>query len=489
MKTPFNIAEQMSSVLVIDNHRRMFDALLKCSEVLGINAVHATTLQEGLTMNNGGCYDVVLARDILPDGAACYVIQDMLTGSLPPEIIIYTTEGDPDQAEVALKCGAWDYIIDQTPEKSLQELLKRALNFRQSKRNEVRTEKSIICQEFSTHGVIGRSKAMQNCLNQAARISLSDANVLITGESGTGKELFATAIHDFSPRAKKGMVIVDCAALPPTLVESILFGHAKGSFTGADKSQVGLVKQADGGTLFLDEVGELPLEIQKKFLRVIQERQYRPVGGNIEIRSDFRLIAATNKDLQAMVAEGSFREDLLHRLRTFQLELPPLRSRSGDITELAYYFRDNYCKCRKLKKKKFSPDYLMILTQYDWPGNVRELFQAIERSLTEAQDSATLYPQHLPMRVRVQVTRNKLQNQGKAEVEVMHTHPVPDTQTTMALTSLKDARDKAIEVEEKKYLERLLDLTGGNIKKCCEIAELSRSRFYDLLKKYQISAR
>ncbi|MHB8790115.1 MAG: sigma-54-dependent transcriptional regulator [Desulfobulbaceae bacterium] len=478
-----NISSQPASVLIIDSHRKIYDALARCTDEIGFKADLAPTLQEGLQMNSGGAYDVVLARDVLPDGATCYVIQDLLTGPLPPEIIIYTSQGDPDQAEHALKCGAWDYIIDQIPEKTLPDLLKRALRYRQSKWHEGSAEMNMICHEFSNHGIIGRSKAMQSCLNMVARISQSDANVLITGESGTGKELFATAIHNFSARSKKGMIIVDCAALPPTLVESILFGHAKGSFTGANKSQVGLVKQADGGTLFLDEIGELPVEIQKKFLRVIQERQYRPVGGSIEIKSDFRLIAATNKDLQAMAEEGSFREDLLHRLRTFHLELPSLRSRSADITELSYYFRDNFCKCRKLRKKKFSPDYLTILTQYDWPGNVRELFQAIERSITDAQDSTMLFPQHLPMRIRVQVTRKKLLNPEKTDADTGEILPALDA---TAMVSLKEARDKAIEAEEKKYLERLLALTDGDIKKCCTIADLSRSRLYDLLKKYQM---
>lgn len=485
LTTPLNMAPEPASVLLIDNHGSIYDALLKCANELGIKTARATTLQEGLHMSSAGCYDIVLARDILPDGAACYTIQDLLTGTPPPEIIVYTNQGDPDQAEHALKYGAWDYIVDQALETILPELVKRALKYRQSKFHEFGTVKELVSHEFSTHGIIGRSKVMQNCLNQVARISQSDANVLITGESGTGKELFATAIHNFSPRSKKGMVIVDCAALPPTLVESILFGHAKGSFTGADKSQIGLVKQADGGTLFLDEVGELPLEIQKKFLRVVQERQYRPVGGNTEIKSDFRLIAATNKNLQSMAEAGSFREDLLYRVRTFHLELPPLRARSADITELAYYFRDNYCKRRKLKKKKFSPDYLMILTQYDWPGNVRELFQAIERSLTDAQDSTTLFPQHLPIRIRVQVTRKKFQNQGKADIKAAETDDSEPDQPTMV--SLKEVRDKVMEVEERKYLERLLAFTEGDIKKCCELADLSRSRLYDLLKKYHIS--
>jgi len=473
------------SVLIIDTDKNIPDSLQTYADAMGIHAIHASSLHKGLQINRNKSYDVILIRDILPDGIACYEIENLLTAQPdPPEIIIYTTQGNAEHAEHALKCGVWDYVIDPTPENSLPELLGRALRYHQSKTSDTQSEKQAILHELSGHGIIGRSKAIQNCLNLAARISQTDANVLITGESGTGKELFASAIHKFSSRSHKSLTVVDCASLPSTLVESILFGHTKGSFTGADKAQQGLISQSDGGTLFLDEIGEMPFEIQKKFLRVIQERTYRPVGSNVEVKSNFRLIAATNKDLHAMVKEGSFREDLLFRLRTFHLELPPLRHRSADITELAYYFRDNYCKSRKLKKKKFSTDYLMILNQYDWPGNVRELFQAIERSIAETEDSTTLYPQHLPMRIRLQVTRNKLQNQEKTGTQAMAADPGSGLKS---LASLKEARDRAIEAEEKKYLESLLAFTDGNIKKCCEISELSRSRFYDLLKKYKIS--
>ncbi|MDD3618121.1 MAG: sigma-54 dependent transcriptional regulator [Desulfobulbaceae bacterium] len=483
-----NISTPTAAVLIVDQDRKIFDALAKRTEELGIQPRHAGTLQEALQKNCSEGYDIILARDILPDGAACYAVTEFLAEPATPEIIIYTTGGDPDQAELALKSGVWDYVIDPVPENVLPELMKRALRYRRSKIADAQAEEKEICHLLSNHGIIGRSSAMQNCLNLAARISQSDANVLITGESGTGKELFASAIHNFSSRAGSSLIIVDCAALPPTLVESILFGHAKGSFTGADKSQQGLIKQADGGTLFLDEIGEMPLEIQKKFLRVIQERRYRPVGSNVELRSDFRLIAATNRDLQAMSAEGTFREDLLFRLRTFHLELPPLRNRTADITELAYYFRDIFCKRNKLKKKKFSSDYLMVLTQYDWPGNVRELFQAMERSITDAQDSTTLYPKHLPASIRIQITRKKLQEQKESSPPNPQPSPSPPAQPdTGSMPTIKEAREQAIEQEERRYLEKLLARTNGSVKQCCTISGLSRSRLYDLLKKYQLS--
>jgi len=480
-----NQSGQDYAVLVIDSNRNIFDVLCQCASEHGFSAHHAPTLRDGLNHKREESYDIILTRDLLPDGNACFSINELLTEFNSPEIIVYTTAGHAEHAEHALKCGVWDYIIDPAPENIITDLLKRALRYRQSKIRKQEGEDQEISLELSSQGIIGSSRAIQNCINMTAKISQSDANVLISGESGTGKELFAQAIHDFSSRSKNPLIVVDCAALPSTLVARILFGHTRGSFTGADKAQPGLIKQADGGTLFLDEIGEMPLEIQKKFLRVIQERKYRPVGSHIEVKSNFRLIAATNRDLHRMAKEETFREDLLYRLKTFHLELPPLRQRSADIMELAYYCRDNYCRRNRLKKKKFSSDYLMMLTQYEWPGNVRELFQTIERSIADAHDSTVCYSKHLPVNIRLQVTKKKLANGGQLEEKFSQTDdPGADLST---LPTIKEIRDRAIEAEEKKYLAKLLSLAAGDIQQCCTTAGLSRSRFYDLLKKYNIS--
>lgn len=478
-----NPSNRTASVLIIDDESELFDILQESDISLAFEAFHAASLKEGLKKCLETSYDVILMKDIMPDGSACYSVQDVLSTTHPPEVIIFAVKGDPDEAELALKYGVWDYCIDPEPRGILPKLTERAIRYRWNKLSENAFDEQHAIHELRSLGIIGSSKEMQHCINLAAQISQSDANVLITGESGTGKELFAKAIHNLSARSKENLTIVDCAALPSTLVESILFGHAKGSFTGADKAQIGLVKQSDRGTLFLDEVGELPLEIQKKFLRVIQERRFRPVGSSVEVSSNFRLITATNRDLQAMVEEDEFREDLYFRLKTFHFDLPALRDRKPDITELAYYYRDIFCKKNKLKKKKFSPDYLMILQQYDWPGNVRELFQAMERSITAAQDSTVLYPMHLPVNIRVNVTRKKLQDNAEKQSAPEDTGVVDQEK----LPTLKDAREKAIEIEEKKYLYTLLRITGGDITQCCEISDLSRSRLYDLLKKYNLT--
>jgi two-component system NtrC family response regulator len=475
------------TVLLIDNDHNVFDILLKCTDKGAFHLSYASSLEEGRRKCQGKCFQVILMRDSLPDGEACYALQDFQRESNSPEIVILSSKGDSEQAEIALKSGAWDYVIDVSPEKSLPQLIRRALHYRRSKENTVQLLSSDIGDQVKHHGIIGRSKLTQKCINFAAKIAQTDANVLISGETGTGKELFASIIHNLSSRSTKNLTIVDCAALPSTLVESILFGHVRGSFTGADKAQPGIIKQSDGGTLFLDEVGEMPPEIQKKFLRVIQERKYLPVGGTVETNSNFRLIAATNKNLYAMVEQGTFRQDLLFRLKTFHLELPPLRLRAGDITELVYYYRDEYCKRHMLTKKKLSPDYVMFLTQYSWPGNVRELFQAIECSIANARDSTILYSKHLPLRIRIQITKNKIKEMETAESR--HERHDPTEPELEDMPTLKGARDQAIASQEEKYLHRLLRLTEGNIRKCCAISGLSRSRFYDLLKKYHLSTK
>lgn len=474
------------TVLLIDGNGNITQTLQEYSRKRGFQVVCASTLADGLQLYRDNSCDIVLMRDFLSDGNACHALQDLTLKAYSPIIIIYSSAGNPEQAEFALKHGAWDYVVNPQPEVILPDLLKRAIRYQVSRNDNL--AESTIKDDFVEHGIIGNSSAINNCITLAAKISNSDANVLLTGESGTGKELFARAIHNFSKRATRQLVVVDCAALPSSLVESILFGHSKGSFTGADKSHQGLVKQADGGTLFLDEIGETPMGIQKKLLRVIQERKYRPVGSNVEIKSDFRLISATNRNVQRMVSKGKFREDLYFRLRTFQMELPPLRNRIVDLTQLTYHFRNTYSKRNKIEKKKISAEYLSSLAQYDWPGNVRELVHTIERSMAVAQDSKILYSTHLPTTIRIEVIRKKLERAGQRAASCQEKSLFGYEQFDADnMPSLGKARDRAYETEEKRYMENLIARFGKDVKKCCEISGISRSRFYDLLKKHEIS--
>lgn len=471
-------------VIIIEENHGLVKPLQKMAASLDLEIHQFSDLKHALRFSEENGADIVLMRDIIGGHPSCFAIGDFRNTSLMPDILIYTEAGDPEHAEYALEGGAWDYVVDNALAEKLPDMLRRLARYRRNNEQGEEVRRQEVQQQLQHHGVIGSSAAMQNCLSMVAKVGQSDASVLITGETGTGKELFASAIHDISPRHRNSMTIIDCAALPSTLVESILFGHAKGAFTGADKSRKGLVKQADGGTLFLDEIGEMPLEIQKKFLRVLQEQKYLPVGSSSTEKSDFRLIAATNRNLETMVEERTFREDLLFRLKTFQLELPPLRTRRTDIAELTYHFRNIYCRRNKLKRKKLATDYLMLLNQYHWPGNVRELFQAVEYSITEARDSTILEAAHLPVNIRLSVTKQKLQNNTAEQKEPGQTN-LPDQLSSMP--TIKEDREHAIQVQEKHYLERLLQLSEGNIKQCCEIAGLSRSRLYDLLKKYDLS--
>ncbi len=419
------------------------------------------------------------------DGLALLPRLKQLPGG--PEVVVLATLPDAKTAEFALRNGAWDYlpISSGSGFESVAAAMDQALQYREDQRS--KTPAVAVKREK----IIGNSAEMKHCFKLLGQSAASDANVLITGETGTGKELFARAIHSNSPRSRtlrgavrssnpradKNFVVVDCAALPETLVESVLFGHARGSFTGADRDHDGLIAQAHGGTLFLDEVGELSQDLQKAFLRVLQERRYRPVGGRAERESDFRLVAATNRNLDKMVSEGGFRSDLLFRLRTLTIELPPLRRRCEDIEELVRYHTARLCDSYGFSPKGFSLDLMDTLTAYRWPGNVRELINTIDSMLAAAGSDAILYTKHLPLQIRMQVVCESLQDPAGSGTDA--------TQGHQDLPDFKTYRDSL----EIKYLEQLMQQTGRNIPKACKISGISRSRLYEMLAKYQLNTR
>ncbi len=440
---------------------------------LGHQASCAFDLQDGVAAAFSGSFDLVFLDVRLPDGDGLEALPRIQAASSLPEVIIMTGYGDPNGAELAIRHGAWDYIQKPATLDTLTLQLMRALQYREEKKGG--QERVALKRE----GILGHSPKMQACLDLVAQVAGSEATVLITGETGTGKELFALAIHKNSRRADKNFVVVDCAALPETLVESILFGHEKGAYTGADRAREGLVLQADGGTLFLDEVGELPLSVQRSFLRVLQERQFRPVGGKTEVKSDFRLIAASNRNLDEMVRQNQFREDLLFRLRAFTIDLPPLRERKEDLRDLVSYYTAELCQRFGIEPKEFSPEFLDLLSAYPWSGNVRELINALERSLISARYERVLFPQHLPTHIRVQLVRSSLENKGPEES--------PASPSPQSFPPIHEIRTRVLEEAERKYLHDLLSFTRGNISEACRISGLSRSRFYLLLKKHKIS--
>ena len=305
---------------------------------------------------------------------------------------------------------------------------------------------------------------------------------MICGETGTGKELFARAIHENSNRKENRLVIVDCAALPVTLVESILFGHEKGAFTGAGNTQEGLVKQAHGGVLFLDEVGELDLATQKSFLRVLESHRFRPVGSKKEEISDFRLIAATNRNLHQMIQIGGFREDLLYRLNTITIDLPPLRERKDTIRELTIHYIASKCDKYGLENKGFAPDFLRCLLAYDWPGNIRELINVIEESITNADSSPTLFHTHLPDKIRVAAKKLEMFCNNDDLLERKGLMFKGKT-----LSPLREVINQESDRIESNYLIELMSQTGWDIKQACEISGLCRTDLYKYLRKHGIT--
>jgi two-component system, NtrC family, response regulator len=469
----------MAEILIVDSDDTYRDSLQASIERLGCNAVWVRSLGDGLDRLSKGAFEVVLLQSRLPEGQSVDALPTILEMPSAPEVIMFTDSGDADEAELAIRSGAWDYIERPPSAKALTLTLVRVLQYRSKK---LRSLPAKPLKEEAFSGVVGSSPAIKACMEVVALAAHSDANVLIGGETGTGKELFAWAIHNNSPRASKRFVVVDCASLTESLVESTLFGYERGAFTGADRARDGLVKLADGGTLFLDEVGELPLSVQRSFLRVLQERRFRPVGGSRELKSDFRIVAASNRNLDDMVRHGRFRKDLLFRIRAFSMELPPLRERLEDIEELVKYQMTQLCECYGMRKKDFSPEFFEVLKRYSWPGNVRELFNALERAIAAARHEPALFPKHLPTYIRIELARSSVSDESALR------DAAPETAgTAKSIPSLKQVRDAAVAEVEQRYVRDLATLTSGDIGEACRLSGLSRSRLYHLLKKYSVS--
>ncbi|MDM8536449.1 sigma-54 dependent transcriptional regulator [Desulfobacterales bacterium HSG17] len=455
----------MSNILIVDDDETMCKTLLRLVEQMGCKGTCKKTLHSGLAAMQARQYDVVFLDVQLPDGTGLDILPMIMETRVSPEIIIITGHGDINGAELAMKNGVWDYIEKSSSIQDIKLSFSRALQYREQKK-----EKS---HQFNLKRgpIIGSSRKIQSCLDLAANAAGSSSNILITGETGTGKELFARAVHDSSPQSNGNFVVVDCAALPDFLVESMLFGHKKGAFTGADSSRDGVIIHADGGTLFLDEVGELPLSTQKKFLRVLQERRFRPLGNKKEIASHFRLIAATNRDLEQRLNDGKFRKDLFFRIQAIRLELPPLRKRLEDIPAIVHNYINNLQKFTMHKFQEISPEFFEYLEAYHWPGNVRELLNSIEWVLAEAFDEPILFPRHLPVDIRVNAARLKVGSRKIASEN--------------RIGELPEMKDY-MELMKAQYLTDLMRQSQGRISKACKISGMSRSYLYQLLNKYNI---
>jgi len=485
----------MATILIIDDEIYIRDVLSSRVERMGHIPVAAASLDQGMQLLDRGGVDLVFLDVNLPDGSGLEALPLIKQSPSSPEVVIITAIGSTAGAELAIKNGAWDYIGKPFKKEEIILLIRRTLEYRDAR---LQQHQPLV---LNTDAIMGKSSLIKACISQVAQSASNTANVLIQGETGTGKELFAKAIHDNCRHTNDHYIVVDCAAMPEALTESVLFGHKKGAFTGADTASEGLIKNADKGTLFLDEIGELPLSVQKAFLRVLQEKKFRPVGSATEITSNFRLISATNRDLDNMVAQGTFRNDLLHRLKTFTINLPSLRQRKEDISSLALYYMGKLCGKHGIPPKALLPDTLKVLSAYDWPGNVRELINAIEKAILSEPELPVLYPMFLPARIRVSHAQKEMK--GKKE---MHQDPsqtygnpspapffssefvLPLEDSSHGIPTLKTYRNAVVERIEPAYLRYLIQQTKGDLEKVALISGISKNRLYFLIRKYNLKS-
>ncbi len=374
-------------ILVVDDERSIREFLSILLEREGYETTTAETMSQGIELLKEQPFDLVICDLKLPDGSGFTVLHEALKLRPDTEFIIITAHTTPQLALESLRAGAAEYISKPFDVEDLKLIVRKLLG------GERTGEPAAGMVDF-----VGSGAAMQRILDLVPRVAATPSTVLITGESGTGKELLARAIHAHSPRATAPFLTVNCGAVPEGLLESELFGHVRGAFTGAVRDHVGLFPQATGGTLFLDEIGELTPTMQVKLLRVLQEHCVRPVGGQREQDVDVRILAATNRELQVDAESGRFREDLYYRINVIHLHLPPLRHRRGDIPDLARHFAVKTCARFNVTPKRLTPDAIRVLQAYPWPGNVRELENVIERSValetSEVISSGSL-PPHL----------------------------------------------------------------------------------------------
>jgi len=472
----------MANILIIDDEEYIRDILSARAEGLNHKAASAGTIRQGLELIKKNNFDLVFLDIKLPDGSGLDLLQTIRQLPAKPEVIVITAVGSLKGAEIAIKNGAWDYLNKPLKKEDIILRIDRALAYRKIKKK----KKTVI---LDTGTIIGKSPAIKKCFEKIAQCVSGRSNVLLSGETGTGKEVFARAIHNNCSLTGANFIIVDCAAMPKTLAESVLFGHVKGAFTGADRASAGLVAAADKGTLFLDEIGELPFSLQATFLRVLQERSFRPVGSPHEKQSDFRLISATNRNLDQMVSEGTFRRDLLHRIRTSHIVLPPLRERKTDIQDLANFYINKFCMKHNLNAKALLPETLDFLKSYGWPGNVRELIHTIEQTILNEPDSPLIYPYSLPDPIRLNFVKQGLKDRS---------HPVQPAENSSLesivfsfidkqdLPNLKELRNLFIDEIEKVYLKRILSDNGWDVEKTAKILGVGRNRVYVLIRKYNL---
>jgi len=466
--------EELSNprILVVDDEMIVCESCKRILEEEGYEVEVALSGKEAFGKMKENLFDIVITDLKMPGIDGMEVLKTFRKEYPDTIVIMITGFSTVETAVEAMKLGAFDYIPKPFTPDEVSIVVKKAIEKKSLLLENIYLRQELQ-EKYGFHNIVGKSKKMQEIYRVIAKVARTDSTVLICGQSGTGKELIARAIHFNSVRRDKQFVPVDCAVLSENLLESELFGHVRGSFTGAVTTKPGLFEVADGGTVFLDEVGNISMSIQAKLLRVLQEREFTPVGGTKAKRVDIRLIAATNKDLEKMIQEGTFREDLYYRLNIVPISIPLLRERQEDIPMLAVHFLKKYAEEMGKTIKGFTPEAMGKLMRYSWPGNVRELENVVERTVVMIDDEM--------------VGEVHLILPGQNEKEPLPEH-VPLTSEELKELK-KQIREKAVEEVEKAFVLNALERHNWNVTRAAEEVGMLRPNFQALMRKYNLRVR
>ncbi len=447
----------MKSIIVIDDEKEICESIKMILEYEDYHVEYSNDVNKGLEKLKYSTFDAALLDIQMPDMNGFEVLDWLNNNNIPLTVIMISAFSSLENAVKATKLGAFDFIEKPIDRDKLLISVRNAVE----QNNLLKENKELKQELISEDEIIGESKSLKDILETVSRVAKTEARVLITGENGTGKELIARAIHKQSNRANNKLVEVNCAAIPNELIESELFGHEKGSFTGAHKDRIGKFQLAHKGTLFLDEIGDMSLNAQAKVLKAIEDGTIEKVGGGQNTDVDVRVVAATNKDLEKEISEGNFREDLFHRLNVIPIKVPPLRERKDDIPLLADHFIKDICRKNKFGTKTFSKSALDALQSFSWTGNVRELRNLIER-------------------VVIMIPGNEITD--KDIVAMSPTSKTPVNELLNVSNSFQEFKEKS----EKAFIEKQLDVNSWNISKTAEVLGIQRSHLYGKMKKYGI---
>lgn len=454
--------EQFDRILIVEDDASLSRLMAEELDEAGWSTRCVDSAEKAVPLLQDWQPELVLSDLRLPGADGMALLRDARALTNPPAFVILTAFGSIEQAVEALKAGADEFLTKPVDMDHLLLTVSRLFENHRLRSEVRRFREAFEGDDF--HGMVGESSAMQRLYEEIRSIAGASGPVLVVGESGTGKELVARAVHEESERRSGPFLAVNCAGIPAELLESEFFGHAAGAFTGAVKRHEGIFSRASGGTLLLDEIGEMPMNLQAKLLRVLQEGMIRPVGGESDIEVDVRIVAATNRDLDQLVREGGFREDLFYRLETFALNVPPLRERGRDVEMLAARLMRRFSLEQRRQVEDFSPEAIEALKSYPFPGNIRELQNAVERAVTFCHGD-TIQVEHLPTRIRNQ------RNNGRAGIG-------GEVRTGLFEHLVGDETLPSLEELEARYIRHVLDHVDGNKRQAAAILGVSRQTLY-----------